>query len=915
MTPSRLPDLCLNFGSYRLLPKQRLLLDGERPLPLGSRAFDILVALVEQAGALVSAEELMRRVWGDAVVDAGSLRVHVAALRKALGEGRGGQRYITNVPMRGYAFVAPVSATQTPAERPTEEVAAAAPPIAETAPRPTSLPAPPPLLGRDELIAEIAAQFPRRRCISIVGPGGMGKTALGLALAERLYPTLAHQAVWVELAPLTDARRVASTLASVLGIGVDPAAPIPAIARFLRDKQMLIVLDNCEHVVDAAAELAEQLLRAAPRVQVIATSREALRIEGEWLQRLAPLRLPPAGTQSGLGVADAMAYPSVQLFVERASAGQDGFALTPADVSAVCEICRRLDGIPLAIELAAASVGALGVQGIAALLEDRLSLLVHGRRTALPRHQTLRATLDWSFRLLLPAEQSMLLRLSVFRGPFTLESAIALCAGEDTGAPSDAADSLCELVDKSMLAVDPSGEQMMYRLLESTRAYALDGLAARGDTARMLRRHAEHLRDLFGAAEAEREQRPPHAWLATHGRRIEDLRAAVAWAFGPEGDVHVGVALAASSAPLWFALSLMAEFRALAEQALAALQGAAGPDPRREMQLSEAYGHALWHTRGGGPAMAATFTRALDLAAQQGVLAYQLRATWGLWLICNTTGDYAGSARLAERFGSIAGPAPPPDVALTHDRMMALGLHFHGEQGRAIVHATRVLQHPATVNHTARNSGFQFDQRVSALTVLARIHWVQGREQAALDHARMAVEESLAIGHTLSLCYAIANGAAPVAFWSGDWDTARRWTALLLDRAAEQSLAFWIAFGQAYQLLLDRHDAGTAVLPEPPRETLYGPAVGHLLRETLCTVDAGLADDPILARADGSGGSWCAPELLRVRSLRQRAAGDISGADATLQRALDLAREQQALAWEQRCLATMEERLRPRRAS
>lgn len=890
------------FGSFTLLPGQRRLLNAGQPVPLGSRAFDLLVALAERAGEVVPGNELMAQVWQNTVVEPGSLRVHLAGLRKALGDGRDGRRYITNLPSRGYALVAPVDSAMVSRETSPH---AADGGHAAAAPRPAGLPIAHPLLGRDDAIAEIVERLSRQRCLTVVGPGGMGKTVVAIAVADQLYARYPQGTVWLDLAPVGDGRQVPSALASALGISVDPTSPLDALGTFLRDKRLLLVLDNCEHLVDRVAELAEHLLRTSAGLQILATSREPLRIEGEWVQRLEPLRAP--ATDRAVGTSEAIAFPAVQLFVERAAASHDGFVFDDTAVEPVAEICRRLDGIPLAIELAAASAGALGVQTVATHLGERLTLLTHGRRTALPRQQTLRATLDWSYALLSHCEQRTWLRLAVFRAPFTLDAAIAVCRGEET-LRSDAASvsgDVFNLVDKSMLTADTTGESVHFRMLESARAYALETLGRNGELARVERMHALHLHELFREAGVRSAQ--PVQWLERHARRIDDLRAAIAWAFAPAGDSRIGIALAANTAPLWFSLSLMAEYRQIAEQALATLATLEQGDAELEMRLQEAHGHALWHTRGSGPAMAAAFGRALAVAETRGAIDYQLRATWGLWLICNTSGDYPGSARLARRFGEIAGPSPPADVAVTHDRMMALGLHFHGEQAAALQHASRVLEHPSTVNHTARNSGFQFDQRISALTVMSRILWITGHTAQALAHAHAAVDEALRIDHTLSLCYSIANGAAPVAFWAGDRDTAARWTELLYARAAERSLPFWMAFAQGFRLLLAQpaRDGRTRSLASA--EALHGPAVGNLLRETLCTVDRSLAEPALLARAIGDPGSWCAPEMLRVRALQVLDEGDLGAAQGLLQRALTLARSQQALAWELRCACTMAE--------
>lgn len=879
------------FGPFRLVPARRLLLEDGQVRRLGSRAFDLLVALCQRAGEVVSNQDLLAAAWPNRVVEEGSLRVHIAALRKVLGDGQDGHRYISNVPLRGYCFVAPLLHGQ-PAEA---GAPAAAPPI----PAATSLP---PVLtrlvGRDETIAELTLRLPQRRCITLVGPGGMGKTSVALEVARQLAETRGHEVVLVELAALQDPALVPQALASVLGIVVPVQEPVAALAAYLREKSgLLLVLDNCEHLIAAVAELAERLLLQAPGIHLLATSREALRIQGEWVQRLASLRLPPP--QTLLSAEQALGFAAVQLFAERVAAQLDGFVLRDEDVAATVQVCRDVDGIPLAIELAASAVGMLGLGGLAQGLGGRLSRLGRGRRTALPRHQTLRATLDWSFGLLSPAEQDLLLRLSVFRGMFSRAAAAAVSAA-GPGLSTDEA--LAGLVGKSLLVAEVQADQVLYRLLETTRAHAAEQLAATGLQPELAARHARHMLAQLRDAERERDGQVQAGWAGAHARSIDDLRAAVAWAFSPAGDVVLGVALLAWSAPLWFALSLMAEFRGLSEQALAAIDAGAAVADEDSMRLCEALGHALWHTRGGGPAMAACFRRALGLAERLGATAYRLRCLWGLWLICNTVGDYAGSKRLAEEFGLIAAASPESGTQLTHERMMSLGLHYHGEQARARMHAERVLQHPLTINHTARNSGFQFDQRVAALTVMARILWCQGFADQALRRAQEAVDEALAIDHALSLCYAVANGCAPVAFWVGDLAAARRYTDLLQQRADERSLYFWQAFASAYRLLLDLQDGQT----DPPSlSALQHPAMGTLLRETLCTVQPSLADEALLARGLRNEAGWCTPELLRLQGEREQAAGRSAAAQALFERGIVLAAQQQALGWELRCTTSL----------
>src|SRR6267378_8019779 len=337
------------FGSFRLLPAQRMLLEDGKPLRVGSRAFDILVSLVESAGETIGKDQLIARTWPDAVVEGGALRVHVAALRKALGEGRAGKRYIANIQGRGYSFIAPVTREQ---RQPTNGAAV-------RGNLPSSLTR---IVGRDDIIAALTTQLARRRFLTIVGPGGIGKTTVAIAVAETLRTSYRDGVWFVALASLADPDLVPSSLGAVLGISLPRVNPVFGLTAWLRDKHALIVLDSCEHVVGAAAALAEAVLKAAPRIHILATTREPLRAEGEWLHRLAPLEIPPDSTD--LAPRDALRYSAVQLFDDRAQATVDGFVFDDQDVNALLEICRRLDGVPLALELAAARVDAFGVKGL-----------------------------------------------------------------------------------------------------------------------------------------------------------------------------------------------------------------------------------------------------------------------------------------------------------------------------------------------------------------------------------------------------------------------------------------------------------------------------------------------------------------------------------------------------------------------
>src|SRR5436853_259003 len=447
------------FGPFLLLAEQRLLLEGDRPVRLGSRAFDILAALVERAGEVVGKEELIARAWPQTFVEEANLKMQVSALRRALGDGQGGHRYVATVPGRGYNFVAPVHR-----DEPVRAALRPAVALAHNLPLAATR-----MIGREEAVATLVSGLSRQRLVTVVGPGGIGKTTVALAVAERMIADYEHGVWLVDLAPLSDPRLVPSAVATVLGLEVRTENPLPGLIAALRDRRMLLLLDNCEHVIDAAASLAAAVLSGVPGVNILATSREPLGVAGEREHRLGPLGSPPSS--SGLTAAEAAAFPAVQLFVERATAIVEDFALTDANAQPIVEICQRLDGLPLAIEFAAPRVEVLGVAALAASL-DSLPLLGAQRRTAMPRHRTMRAVVDWSYRLLSEDEQRFLRALGIFAGGFTVEAAAAVLDAVKTRI--DAINSLADLVAKSLVVADVSGAQPRFRLLDTIRAYALE---------------------------------------------------------------------------------------------------------------------------------------------------------------------------------------------------------------------------------------------------------------------------------------------------------------------------------------------------------------------------------------------------------------------------------------------------------
>jgi predicted ATPase len=437
------------------------------------------------------------------------------------------------------------------------------------------------VVGREDVIISLAAEATRHRLLSLVGPGGIGKTTVAVAVADRLRAAF-ESVSFVDLASIENGIQMSAAAAAALGLNLRLREdPVDEIAVAVGDRRVLIVLDNCEHLVDLAAAFVEALLGKAQGMTILATSRERLRAAGEWVHQLSPLDAPPASPT--LSAEEARRYPAVEMFEERAAFSLGGYQISDADAPYVAEICRRLDGIALAIELAAGRLAGLGVQGLANSVGDCFSILTQGRRTAVLRHQTLRATIDWSYRLLSPEDQAALRCLSAFNGSFALEDAAFVMA--PLASLGEVNHRLASLLDKSFVVAKPQDQAFRYRLLDTTRVYAQEKLAESGEAKASRRRHAEHVWILFDRAKAECDQRATTDWLHTFECELGNLRAALDWSFSEDGDGAMGAAITAAAAPIWFHLSLLDEGLSRVERAIAWLRDQSSPDRRLLMQL------------------------------------------------------------------------------------------------------------------------------------------------------------------------------------------------------------------------------------------------------------------------------------------------------------------------------------------
>ena len=660
--------------------------------------------------------------------------------------------------------------------------------------------------------------------------------------------------------------------------------------------------------------MAEAVLRAGSRVRIIATSREPLRARESgsipcrrfrcrrrW-RRLATTSLRygchPAFLGSGEARSRVCAGP-------RAASGDRG-------------------DLPAARRHSAGDRTGGGTRcgarppDVAARLDDRFQLLRGGRRTALPRHQTLRATLDWSYELLAEPERILLRRLGIFPGFFDLEAARAVAADADL-APVSIVVGLSDLVAKSMIAAQLDTATTRYRLLETTRAYALEKADEHGEREQLARRHAEHFRQLFERAEADLETQPTAERLADYGRYIDDLRAALDWSFSPYGEPAIGVAITVASLQLWLQLSMMAECRRHVERALASIseQGSRG-----EMQLQAALGLSLNYTTGRTPGKEAALTRALAIAESLGDTEYRLLALRGLWAYRVDTGAYRMALELAEQFTELAATRGEPAYLAIGDRMAAIALYVLGDLTHARRRLERHLARPFPPLRHSRIVRFLMDPGVAIRTHLARILWAQGFPDQATETARLAVEDAEQKGHTISLCHALAQAACPVALYTGDLPAAERFAAILLGHAEKLRLAGWIARGHCLEatILILRGNVvdGLPLLRNALGELREdGPTPGYTpflavwargLGQSGRLTEGLAAIEQALTLSEQYEERWNLPELLRIKGellLLEDAAGAAISAENCFRQALNWADRDGALSWELRAATSL----------
>lgn len=900
-------SVTISFGNFRLDPARRLLLKNGEPVRIGSRALDLLIVLIDRAGDVVGRHELLDLVWQDVVVDEAGVRVHISSLRRTLADGQDGARYIVNIAGRGYSFVAPITrnAPGVPSQSDRVPLPARVPPSSRS------------IIGREHVVDSLSRLLLARRFISVVGAGGIGKTTVATAIVHGLRSEFGDEnVVIVDLGSISDPDLVPGAVVSAVGCTIAGADPVAELLTFLVAKRVLIVLDSCEHLVEPASHLASQLFQGAPDIHLLITSRESLRVEGETVHLLSPLAYP---TDEFPTAVEALATPAVQLFMDRAVFSGFHGALTDRDAPVVAEICRRTDGIALAIELAASRVGTYGIQGVANLLATNVELRLFGRRNVAPRHQTLEAMLDWSFKLLAEDEQRVLCRLSAFVGLFTMEAA-CFVADEGDQDVAEVAATTASLVEKSLVWVQSTGEAVFYRLPDTTRIYAAAKLAQAGEAESIAERHARYFANLFKTIAREDDG---SAEIGPHASHIGNLRKALEWSFSNAERHAIGVELTADAAALFLGLSFFAECRHWSLMALGAIENISDAS-KWELCLQEALALSSIHTHGSSPEVRGALDRALNLARSEESELPQLRLIAGLEFFLTRLGDFEGALTAARIFAVIAGRVGSKREQVIAEWMLAATCQFAADQAAAANHYERGFCLAAEVGDVDFDF-FGYNHHLRAMIGRARSFWNRGSPQSACKFAREAIEEGARRHPPTNYCMAVVY-SVPVLLWSGEADDSYEHIERVLSHAERYSLApvagVALALKGEWLLMKGNPSAGADNLRQAlnvlqsNEHRIVTAAASRALADCLARCgrhhEAYATIDAAISSTREMGQKVWLPELHRTRGeiILMAPCPDAKSAERAFRRSIELAGEQAALGWQLKAAVSLARLLR-----
>jgi predicted ATPase/DNA-binding winged helix-turn-helix (wHTH) protein len=886
------------FGPFELMPERQLLLRHGVPVRIGNRALDLLSTFVKRPGELISKRDLIQFAWPDSLVVDDNLKVNIVSLRRALGDLTGSPTYILTVPGTGYRFIAPVvsSTGHENDQEPGVSVRIGNLPTGAAV-----------LYGRAVECDAVLRDLQHSQLVTVSGAGGVGKTSLAIAVA-RAYAELTDIDVWmVDFSSLRDPALVSAAISEAIGLRASGAYVLDTLCEKLRSRTILLLLDNCEHLLDAVVSCADRLMTSAKGAKILATSREPLGLVGERVHTLEGLPIPHES--SNLTAEQARTYPAIQLFVERAAERVESFELCDEDVGAVVEICRRLDGLALAIELAASRIDAFGVSGLLAQLGNRFRILA-GRRAGPMRHQTMSAALDWSYGLLHEADEKLLCAVSIFARSFDAHAAATV-----SGITREhAAHGLARLAAKSLVVADYQGISVIYRVLETTRAFCLQRLSAQSRGHDVQRRHAQYVLTVLSDSAAEWGNLSAQEWTARYAHIIDDLRAALAWASADRSDPLLFVQMTALATVLWNHLSLTSEGCAAVSRALTMLDDTNLRGTETEMKLQTFFANALMFTRGPGKDVYAALERAMQISANLGSLDFYSRNQWLMVGHEILTGDLRAAEHRIRSFLATARTDAPSSVDAGHT-MLALIEFYLGNVRGAIELIEPRLGSLESAGEEKRMARFHIQTTTRGGVSLGMYHWVAGRPDTAAKTAEVLVSEALQIGHGLTVITALVMSACPVSIWCNYRSDAERYVAMLDQYLDQHGLEVWRPVSLYFRgalACMGQTGSGTAIemLSEAVgqmdaiQHRIRSPYFVATLAEALHRVgrvpEASAVIASALERAHTQEEAWCLPELLRINAGILAARNRLDDAEALLVRSIRLANESGALSWQLR---------------
>lgn len=884
-------ELTFSFGPFRLVPGRQLLLLDERPVKLGGRAFELLRQLVHRRGELVSKNELMAAAWPGMFVHDSNLKVNMWSLRRSLGDTQIEPLYIVTVARRGYKFIADVRVgigeideEHTPAD-----------------PLPLSHPPlPRGIVGRKADIVEIADLLAEVRHVTLAGAGGIGKTTVALAVAQAFASRYRDGVCFVDLATISDPALFGAALVTALGIrgSTDIDMGVAAVLDYLRPRQMLLILDNCEHVLPAVTIFASKFMMDTSPSRLLATSREPLGNTTEHVIRLGSLPFPSSGLE--LSVEQAVRFPAVELFVRRAAEWSD-YEFVDDDCKSIAAVCHSLDGLPLAIELAAAQIGRFTPQELLVNLDQNLGFSAARVVASLPRHETLMATIEWSFRLLSQKEARLFALLSVFSDGFEHEDAVFV--SEAAGlTPIDVVTALGSLVAKSLLTAQARGASLRYRLLDSTRRYAAERRQGDASCDPAMRRHAERMVALFEQSEEEWKWREPADWTERYLGRIADLRSALSWSFGQQGDSILGIRLAVAAITLWSETSILSEAQARLEVALA-LAKRFPCDDLSKAKLACALGWSLFYARKSSNENEVAWLDAIAFARRADSIDYQQRALVGFAFYLLQIGEIARAITHLEEATSLPDRDPDSTATSEADKALAWARAFAGELSKSRPVLDRLLSAHSLARGRSRKDANEVYRFITVRTNMPFVVWMQGQADYAARLAREAVDAADSGGHWVSQSNALGLAALPISLETGDLDALDMFTERLRRNLERECISRWVSVERYFSACL-RDLRGDRRAVEDIRAAIdelidcrflmrIGSYLAFLAGAYLRQGQIAHAQETIRRAIDHQerqGERWCRSELLRVNASILFHAGEANRAEKLLQHALAEAR-------------------------